>query len=235
MKKQITKSYLEYLGVTEVTQDGKIFTQKGEIKPTFSGNGTRPNEQRRYEFRIQKNGERARVLVHHAVYAWFNSEVPYGKEIHHIDGNHLNNSKNNLLALTPEEHRKEHRKLRELKCRLDIPRSWYQKQLDELEAIENKTKVNYDKISIYRAKLRYYDSHIDEAIDLIEFKKDCMELAVWKQAFKENNKKKLWHECCTIEKMVKEKGIEARSVVTHALEVAHRYFGKEISNGNLVL
>ena len=113
---------------------------------------------------------------------------------------------------------------KEMKCRLDIPRDWYQKQLDELEAIENKTKVNYDKISVYRAKLRYYDSHIDEATNLIELKKDLMELASWKKVFKENNNKKLWHECCTIEKIVKEKGIEASPAVKHALEVIHRYF-----------
>lgn len=117
---------------------------------------------------------------------------------------------------------------KQMKCRLDIPREWYQRQLDELEAIENKTKVNYDKISVYRAKLRYYDSHIDEAQKLVEFKKDLMELASWKKVFKENNNKKLWHECCTIEKMVKEKGIEARPVVKHALEVAHKYFGRDL-------
>jgi hypothetical protein len=113
---------------------------------------------------------------------------------------------------------------KQMKCRLDIPREWYQKQLDELEAIENKTKVNYDKISVYRAKLRYYDSHIDEAQKQIEFKKDLMELRAWKQVFKENDSKKLWHECCTIEKIVKEKGLEAWPVVKHALDVAHKHF-----------
>ena len=115
---------------------------------------------------------------------------------------------------------------KEMKCRLDIPREWYQKQLDELEAIENKTKVIYDKISVYRAKLRYYDSHIEEANELIEFKKDLSELRSWKGVFKEHNNKKLWHDCCTIEKMVKEKGIEASPAVKHALEVIHKYFAR---------
>lgn len=115
---------------------------------------------------------------------------------------------------------------KQMKCRLDIPRDWYQKQLNELEAIENKTKVNYDKISVYRAKLRYYDAHIDEANSLIEFKKDLMELGAWKKVFKENKNKKLWKQCCTIEKMVKEKGIEAKPVVKHALEVIHNTFGR---------
>ena len=231
MSKQITRSYLEYLGVTEVTEDGKIFTQKGELKPTFIGNGTRPNEQRRYEFRIQKNGERARVLVYHAVYAWFHGEVPYGKELHHRDGNPLNNSIDNLVALTHEEHVQEHRRMKELerqeaiveeKCRLDIPREHYVKKIEEYMS-----KADYANANQYKRRLKYYDNHIQEAQKLIEFKKDLMELKAWKKVFKENDNKKLWKQCCTIEKIVKEKGLEARPVVQHALDVCHKHFGRE--------
>lgn len=236
MKKQITRSYLEYLGVTEVTTDGRIFTKKGELKPFIKSHGNRlaiklhDNEKYKSTPKEKRNNCSGciDILVHQVVYAWFNSEVPYGKELHHIDGNYLNNSIDNLEALTHEEHMAKHASTRELKCRLDIPRSWYQKKLDELETIENKTKVNYDKICNYRAKLRYYDANIDKANDLAEFKKECMELAVWKGVFKDNNNKKLWHECCTIEKMVKKNGIEARPAVTHALEVIHMYFKKEV-------
>lgn len=238
MKKQITKSYLQYLGVTEVTEDGKVFNKRGEIKPCAR------NKQGRLSIRIHdaekynsvpkekrnNNSGKVSLRLHHVVYAWFNSEVPYSKVIHHKDMNYLNNSIDNLEALTPEEHKAKHSSTRELKCRLDIPRSWYEEKLAEVEAIKKKTKVNYDKISNYRAKLRYYDSHIAEAQKLNEFNKDCMELAAWKATFKEHNNKKLWHECCTIEKMVKEQDIEAWPVVRHALEVAHKYFGKGIAN-----
>lgn len=232
--KQITKSYLEYLGVTEVTEDGKVFTKRGERKPKVRNKAGRlsialyDDENRKSIPKDKRNSNSGYVDIqlHQIVYAWFNSEVPYGKEIHHKDGNHLNNSKDNLIALTHAEHVKEHRKMRELKCRLDIPRDWYQKQLDELEAIEHKTKVNCDKISVYRAKLRYYDNHIEEATKQIEFKKDLMELASWKKVFKENDNKKLWHQCCTIEKMVKEKGLEAQPIVKHALDVCHKHFGR---------
>lgn len=241
MKKQITKSYLEYLGITEVTTDGRIFTKNGELKPYLSGRSKNNSckqaklciklyDSEKYkstpkEKRTDNSGN-VNIYVHHVVYAWFHSEVPYGKQIHHIDGKCLHNTLDNLEALSPEEHRAKHGPVRELKCRLDIPRDWYQRQLDELEAIENKTKVNYDKISNYRAKLRYYDAHIDEATNLVELKKDLMELAAWKLVFKENNNKKLWHECCTIEKMVKEKGIEAKPAVKHALEVIHKHFAR---------
>ena len=242
MSKQITKSYLEYLGVTEVTPDGKVFTKRGELKPQRTGR-SKNNSSKQEKLKIMLhdsekhkstpkekrtvNSGKVHIRLHHAVYAWFNSEVPYGKEIHHIDGNCLNNAIDNLEALTHEEHTAKHNKgNRELKCRLDIPRSWYQKQLDELEAIEHKTKVNCDKISVYRAKLRYYDSHIEEAQKLVEFKKDLAELTAWKKVFKENNNKKLWHQCCIIEKIVREKGLEAGPIVKHALDVAHKHFGR---------
>lgn len=241
--KQITKSYLEYLGVTEVTTDGKVFTKKGELKPYLAGRSkNNPSKQEKLKVEIhdpekyksvpkeKRNNVsgRVRFSVHHIVYAWFNSEIPYGKEIHHVDGNCLNNHKDNLIALTHAEHVKEHRRMRELerqeaiveeKCRLDIPREHYVKKIEEYMS-----KGDYANANQYKRRLKYYDNHIEEANDLAEFKKDLMELAAWKKVFKENNNKKLWHECCFIEKTVKDKGIEARPMVKHALEVAHKYF-----------
>lgn len=111
----------------------------------------------------------------------------------------------------------------EIKCRLDIPRTWYESKLAELEA-EAKTDSNRAAVYQMRCKLRYYDSHIEEANRLNAFKKDCMILSNWKKVFKENNGKKLWKECCKIERMVKEKGIEAWPAVEHALEVISKYF-----------
>ena len=115
--KQITKSYLEYLGVTDVTADGKVFTKNGELKPRTVGRHGRLAvglyDAEKYksiakEKRTASSGT-LNILVHQAVYAWFKSEVPYGKEIHHIDRNYLNNSIDNLEALTHEEHREKHR------------------------------------------------------------------------------------------------------------------------------
>lgn len=235
MKQQITKSYLQHLGVTNVTTDGRVFTVRGERKPQAdikSGRLTiHLHDQKKYKSTPKEkrtvNSGHVEIKLHHIVYAWFYSEVPYGKEIHHIDGNYLNNSLNNLEALTPEEHRVKHGRTatRELKCRLDIPREWYQKQLDELMAIENKTKVNYDKISNYRAKLRYYDSHIQEANKVTEFQKSKVELAYWKKCFKTEGNKKMWHECVKVENKAKESSIEdAQLIISHALEVIHRHF-----------
>lgn len=218
MAKQITKSYLEYLGVTDVTPDGRVFTKNGERKPQLRSLPGKYSNNKGYleikfydsekyksvpkEQRTDNSGH-VRVLVHQVVYAWFNSEVPYGKEIHHIDGNRFNNTLDNLEALTHEEHRAKHAKhpstsTRELKCRLDIPREWYQKQLDELEALENKTKVNYDKISNYRAKLRYYDSHIAEANQKQKDMKDLAILKYLRDTYRKENNKTKWHMYCSL-------------------------------------
>ena len=231
MKKQITKTYLEYLGVIEVTKDGKIFTQRGELKPYVldkrSGRlAVKFHDPEKYkalpkEKRVGGAGT-IHIYIHHVIYAWFNNEVPYGKEIHHRDCNYLNNNLDNLEALTHEEHRIKHASMREEKCRLDIPREHYVKKIKEYEKAKD-----YSSISHYRARLKYYDAHIEEATKQLEFKKDLMELKAWKQVFKENNNKKLWKQCIILEKMVKEKGIEARPVVQHALEVIHKTFGRD--------
>lgn len=221
--KQITKSYLEYLGVTDVTTDGRVFTKRGERKPH-----ERSQKRLAISFYEKDNeSKKADIKLHQVVYAWFHGEVPYGKEIHHIDLNHLNNSIDNLEALTHEEHRAKHRGNRELKCRLDIPREWYVKQLEELEAIENKTKVNYDKISNYRAKLRYYDNHIKEANELTEFQKDKAELAYFKKCFKDEGNKGMWKECIKVEKVAKASSIDdAQRIIKHALETIHKHFSR---------
>jgi hypothetical protein len=49
---------------------------------------------------------RIRVKIHRLVYSQVHGGIPHGKEIHHRDGNPENNGISNLVALTPEEHRK---------------------------------------------------------------------------------------------------------------------------------
>lgn len=215
--KQITKSYLEFLGITDVTEDGIIYTKRGPIKPGDNGRGYK-----RMEFSgIREGTTRHKIRVHNIVYAWHHGEIPYGKVIHHKDRNPSNNRLDNLVALTPEEHKKEHESTKELKCRLDIPRDWYVKKIEEAESLG--TRYGASKACLLRAKLRYYDSHIEEAQEKAEYKKDCMELAYWKKVFKPVNKR-LWRECCTIERAIKAKGQEAWPMVKHALEVIHKNY-----------
>jgi hypothetical protein len=128
----------------------------------------------------------------------------------------------------------------ELKCNLKKPRIFYEELLDKYLAEYLKAPELYGKstdprykrvvanIANTKARLRYYDNHIKEANELAEFQKDLEELAIWKKTFKENGNIKNWRECIAIEKMAKENGIKTKSIVKHALEVAHNYFRKEI-------
>lgn len=240
----LTRDYLEYLGITEVSEDGtKIMKGEQELKQYYDGHyklitlydpsirKTTPAE-----LRTNSTGQ-IYFGVHRIVYCWYNRVVPAGMVIDHINSNKVDNRLENLQLFTPKENINKERKTstREEKCKLDRPRSYYEDKLSKYEALYEEAKANKDadkahhlrsNIAQTRAKLRYYDSHIEEAQKVIEFKKDCMELSSWKKVFKENNKK-LWKECCIIEKIVKEKGIEARPVVQHALEVIHKTFGRD--------
>jgi hypothetical protein len=216
--KQITKSYLQFLGITDVKEDGTIFTKRGPISPV-----NKPSGYTVMKFSgVREDTKPHEIKIHQIVYAWHYGEVPYGKVVHHKDRNKANNSIKNLVAMTPEEHQKEHmNSTRELKCRLDIPRAWYVKKIEEAENL--KTRYGASRACILRAKLRYYDAHIEDAQKKAEYKKDCMELAYWKQVFKPVNKR-LWKECCTIERAIKTRGQEAWPMIKHALEVIHTHY-----------
>ena len=73
--KQITRSYLEFLGIKEVTRDGGIFTDRGPISPGDNGKG--------YKYMtftgVKEGAARHNIYIHNIVYAWFKGEIPYGK------------------------------------------------------------------------------------------------------------------------------------------------------------
>ena len=186
--KQITKSYLEYLGITEVTTDGKVFTKRGMITPGTNGNGYQL-----MKFRGCKEGKKPHnIYIHQIVYAWFNNEVPYGKTLHHKDLDRSNNSLDNLVAMSPEEHRELHNLLRncktEEKCRLDIPREHYVKKIAEYEA-----NGAYSNAAQYRRRLKYYDNHIAEANQKIKDAKDLELLKYLKDEYRKSGDKARWH------------------------------------------
>ena len=212
MSKQITKSYLEYLGVTDVTADGRVFTKNGELKPCRIGRSKNyPSKQEKLKLNFhdpekyksvpkEKRNDGSglvNILVHHAVYAWFHGEIPYSKEIHHRDGNCLNNNLDNLVALTHAEHVKEHKRMRELeqqealveeKCRLDIPREHYVKKIDEYMK-----KGDYANANQYKRRLKYYDNHIEEAAQKIKDIKDLELLKYLKDEYRKSGDKQRWH------------------------------------------
>ena len=57
--------------------------------------------------KINKNSKT--IMLHRLIWECVNGEIPNGYEIHHIDGNKLNNSIHNLELVSIEEHHKEHK------------------------------------------------------------------------------------------------------------------------------
>ena len=183
------------------------------------------------------------IGLHRAIWAWYNEEVPEGYIVDHINNQHSTLEDyhlNNLQLLTPKENVTKDRlcNIREIKCQLNKPRYFYEDKLNKFEALHKKAKLEKNaeeahKLRTYiaqtKARLRYYDNHIEEAQKKSEYKKDLMELAYWKKIFKPVNKR-LWRECCTIERAIKTKGQEAWPMVKHALEVIHKHY-ERTSNG----
>lgn len=116
---QLTRKYLEERGITNITKDGRIFKEDFEFsqhKVTCKhpyGKNRRyvvfmlydPAIYQRCRERNYKgfSGGQRQILVHRAVYAWYNGECPKGYDIDHIDGNPFNNNLDNLQAITRKE------------------------------------------------------------------------------------------------------------------------------------
>ena len=81
----------------EIEFNGKIYKRYP--------NGKHPN------YFYWKYGRRCKgTSLHRAVWEYYNGEIPKGYDIHHIDGNPLNNSIENLSCVSKSEHQKIHYK-----------------------------------------------------------------------------------------------------------------------------
>ena len=111
---RLTKDMLIKSGITEITEDGRVFKGTREIKYKtmgktlykyliiydFDENGNKikmPSNTASYRYK------QTTVSLHRAIYAWFYNEVPEGLVVDHIDDNKINNKLNNLQLLTPSQ------------------------------------------------------------------------------------------------------------------------------------
>ena len=58
------------------------------------------------------NGKSNIIMLHRLIWECANGEIPKGYEIHHIDGNKLNNSISNLEMITIANHHSEHKPIK---------------------------------------------------------------------------------------------------------------------------
>jgi hypothetical protein len=189
---KITKEYLQSLGVEHVSEDGKTIIYKGKEAKIFkssSGKNKYYLNVRFYDPALReavpvedRNGSTGqfRMGVHVLNYIWQHNETTRGLDVHHIDNDPFNNHISNLALKTRRENLAADRDdwyKTEIKCDLTKPRSHFEnKLLGYLMAYEQAKKDKDDKathrlrgnISQTRARLRYYDSHLDEAKALQE-------------------------------------------------------------------
>jgi hypothetical protein len=190
--RRLTKDELMKSGITTVTKDGRVFREDGEIKPTINNQGYYminlyelddegnriliPHEKSVFGY-IYKTRS---VGLHRIMYAWYSKEheVPEGMVVDHINNEHdkiEDYYMTNLQLLTPAENVAKDRDncyVYEIKCNLNKPRSYYEDKLRGYEVAYEQAKKDKDVegahklrsyISQTRARLRYYDKHIEEA------------------------------------------------------------------------
>ena len=116
------------------------------------------------------------IPLHRAVYAWVKGEVPEGRVVDHIKNKHDSIEDywpTNLQLLTPKQNVNKERvcNVRELKCDMRKPRSFYEERLSKYEALHEQAKKEGKaaeahkqraNVANLRAKLRYFDSHVEE-------------------------------------------------------------------------
>lgn len=233
LKEFITKEELVRLGITDVSRDGKtILNKQGRpIKQHLNGKyyqiflhdplkyKATPKEQR------TTNTGRIQLKVHLVVYAWFHGSLNPKLVVDHIDEDKFNNSIDNLQQISNADNiLKSKNTNTEVKCDLSVPREVYE---DELTKYLNEYDIKFEsgksedkelkglrnKVFRVRAKLRYYDNHLSEALNLQEqineynlTQQELIEAKHLKaeylnnikalgEAAKAKNDFALWHEC----------------------------------------
>lgn len=206
--RKLTKDELKKSGIIEVTEDCRVFTKNSELKPFTNNQGyymvnifeldedgnkiTVPYEKSVFGCVYKTRS----VGLHRLMWAWHSEEemVPDGFVVDHINNEHdklEDYYMSNLQLLTPAENLAKDRNnwhVWELKCQLNKPRSFYEDKLKGFEVAYEDAKKRKDAdaahrfrngISQTRARLRYYDSHIEEtrAIQLIKEQEEARKKA----------------------------------------------------------
>ena len=214
----LTKDYLEFLGVTDVTEDGRIFTKDGELKPYPRKDGYMQvalyspvlRQAIAPEDRNSASGQEC-ICVHRIVYVWYNKIQPDGYVIHHLNKIKDDNRLCNLALETPGGNIWADRvcNVKEVKCKLNKPRSFYEEKIAKYESLYQKAKDEHNSVeahnlrsalSLARAYLRYYDSHIEEANKAVQSFKDLEMIKYLAKEAKKDGDKVRWHQLNTIVK-----------------------------------
>lgn len=190
--RKLTKDELMEFGITEVTTTGRVFKNGEEVNYTIdkstgyfmyriydkdeNGNKIKilkSEDAKDFEYTYKYRA----IGLHRIMWAWHYGEVPEGMVVDHKNNSHAHIEDyylSNLQLLTPGENIAKERDnwhVSELKCNLNKPRSHFEKKLEGYTLAYEQAKKDKDakaahslrsNIAQIRARLRYYDRHIDE-------------------------------------------------------------------------
>ena len=230
---ELTKDYLMKLGITDVTPDG-LHIYKGSEELAQYIPKTK-NVKRRY-FRVSLYDPEIRqatpkeertsttgqitIPTHVINYVWNRGPRKLGLVVDHIDNNPLNNHIDNLQLINQRENVTKDREesIRELKCKLDRPLSYYEDKLAYYEDLYqkavkegNQEEAHKQRGNTYtqRAKIRYWLSHKEEAEALIAKKQAYLETKLDSDVY---------HAKAKVIKLLKENISKRRAEYDNALE-----------------
>lgn len=189
--RKLTKEELMDFGINEVTATGHVFRNGVEVEPCIDGQGyfkfniydkdengnkiklPKYENAKDYEYTYKYRS----IGLHRLMWAWHYGECPEGMVVDHINNKHDHLEDyylSNLQLLTPSENVSKERDnwhVTELKCNLGKPRSHFEQKLEGFTIAYEQAKKAKDakaahklrcNIAQTRARLRYYDNHIDE-------------------------------------------------------------------------
>ena len=154
----LSKQYLEYLGITNITEDGRIYKGDKELQGGLDNSGYM------HLCLIDKDGKQRSILTHRAVYAWHHCYIPPRIQIDHVSGDRHDNSISNLRLATAKQNRANRHHdsgTYAMPCSMKHPRAYYEDLLNSALELPKGTTRN-SRVSHLRAKLRYWDSHAEE-------------------------------------------------------------------------
>lgn len=241
---EVTKDYLKKLGVEFVSTNGTTVVINGKVaKFTCSNSGKRPyNNVAFYDPDIraatpkeERTNTTGQLLlgVHVLNYVWNVKDKPSGMVIDHIDNDSTNNDITNLQCITISENlakEKPNWHVSETKCKLNKPRGFYEEKLEKYELLYEVAKENKDvelahklrtNIAQTKSRLRFYDSHIEEAKSL-QLNKELNDI-----------QKREYHERAQIKKLLKSRVDSARKYYKEVCkaygkndEIVRKYWGE---------
>lgn len=113
---ELTKEQLLHYGITDITEDGRVFMGDYERKVIIQNKSSRYGVYQAkaiqvYDRDVYERGKSnpkpnhgtKNIIIARAMWAWFYGKCPANMDVDHIDGDSLNNNLSNLQLLTRSE------------------------------------------------------------------------------------------------------------------------------------